>query len=148
VTSQEATASTDVPLMLSDNTVYLEGKISASSTITGFTINGKPCWERQSKQLFFGHKIVLRPGDNRLTLEAVDEQGNKQTYEVVVTYAVQKIKQLDTRLRLVLLPFELKGTPSELSQAAYDNFLKAMVEQSVLGSYRKANWRRSCSTWT
>ncbi|MDH3598798.1 MAG: hypothetical protein OEU26_04055 [Candidatus Tectomicrobia bacterium] len=131
--SQEATATTDAPLTLSDNTVYLEGKISASSAITRFAINGKPCWERKSKQLFFGHKIVLKPGDNRLTLEAVDEQGNKQTYEVVITHAVQKIKQLDTRLRLVLLPFELKGTPSELSQTVYDNFLKAMVDQERFG---------------
>ncbi len=131
--SQEATAKADAPLTLTDNTVYLEGKVSASSMITAFTINGRPCWERKSKQLFFGHKIILQPGDNRLTLKAVDEQGNEKTHEVIVTHMVPKIKQLDTRLRLALLPFELKGTPSELSQAKYDNFLKAMVAQERFG---------------
>ncbi len=136
--SKEATAKAKAPLTLSDNTVYLEGKISSDSTITSFTINGKGCWQRKSKQIFFGHKIVLEPGDNLFTIEAVDEQGNAQKAEVVVTHAVQQVKQLDSRLRLVLLPFELKGTSSELSEAVHGNFLQAMVSQERFGLVSQA----------
>lgn len=127
--SEEALADAKGPITLTDKTVYLEGKISSNHTITSFSIDGKGCWERKSQQIFFGHKVVLKPGDNRFVLEAVDEKGRAHKHEIIVARALQKIKQLDARLRVALLPFEIKGKPSDLAQAVDDNFIQALVRQ-------------------
>ncbi len=136
--SKELIAKAKAPLTLADNTIYIEGRISSSAVITSFTINDTGCWQRKSKQIFFGHKMVLEPGDNQLTLKAVDEQGNSRKIEIVVTHAVPQVKQLDSRLRLLLMPFELQGMPSELSQAVHGNFLRAMVNQERFGLVSQA----------
>lgn len=115
--SEEALADANGPITLTDKTIYLEGKISSNRTIVSFSINGKGCWERKSQQIFFSHKVVLKLGDNRFVLEAVDESGKVEQREVVVSRVVQKIKQLEARLRVALLPFEIQGEPSDLAQS-------------------------------
>jgi hypothetical protein len=111
------------------DTVYLEGKVVGASPITGFWINGESLWRRKSQQLFFGHLVALKPGDNQFLLEATDEMRNTARQEIVVTRQVQEVRRLASRLRVTLLPPAKKGQPSVLAEAVYDHLFNAFVNQ-------------------
>jgi Curli production assembly/transport component CsgG/Glucodextranase, domain B len=109
--------------------IYLEGKITGANAISTFSINGEPLSHRKSRQLFFGYLAPLQPGDNRFVLEAVDEVGNTARQEVIVTRNVEKVRRLDARLRVILLPPAKQGQTSALSETVYDYLFNALVNQ-------------------
>src|SRR5262249_21081234 len=97
--------------------------------ITAFAINGESLWHRKTQQLFFGQKFLLREGDNAFRLEAVNEAGTTARRDLVVSREVQKARQLGSRLRVIHMPFEKKGTPSVLAETVYDSLFDAFVSQ-------------------
>jgi Curli production assembly/transport component CsgG/Glucodextranase, domain B len=109
--------------------IYLEGKVTGANAISAFTINGEALSHRKGRQLFFGYLAPLQPGDNRFLLEAVDEAGNTARQEVIVTRNVEKVRRLDARLRVILLPPAKQGQTSALSETVYDYLFNALVNQ-------------------
>jgi tetratricopeptide (TPR) repeat protein len=109
--------------------IYLEGKVSGTSAITAFSINGEPLSHRKGRQLFFGYLASLQPGDNRFLLEALDEVGNTVRQEIIVTRTVAGVRRLNARLRVILLPLAKQGQTSLMSGTVYDYLFNALVNQ-------------------
>ena len=112
-----------------DDAIYLEGEVTDLRAITAFAINGESLWRRKTQQLFFGQKFLLREGDNAFRLEAVNEAGTIARRDLVVSREVPKARQLGSRLRVIHMPFEKKGTPSVLAETVYDSLFDAFVSQ-------------------
>jgi Curli production assembly/transport component CsgG/Glucodextranase, domain B len=112
-----------------DDAIYLEGEVTDLRAITAFAINGESLWRRKTQQLFFGQKLPLREGDNAFRLEAANEAGTTARRDLVVSRAVQKARQPGSRLRVIHMPFEKKGTPSVLAETVYDSLFDAFVSQ-------------------
>ena len=111
------------------DTLYLEGRVTGASDLQAFSINGESLWRHPTRQLFFGHSIPLKLGENVLTLDATDTDGNQAQTVVVVIREERPVRQVGARLRVALLPFEHKGEGSTLSQVAPDYLSNALVNQ-------------------
>lgn len=113
-----------------DNKIYLEGKVTDASVITGFAIAGEPYLRQKCKQLFFGYFALLQEGQsNGFLLEAVDEWANRGERSIHVTHQIQPIRQLGSRLRVLLLPFARTGHPSILAETVPASLFNALVTQ-------------------
>jgi hypothetical protein len=112
-----------------DDSIYLEGQVTDASAIVAFAINGASLWRRNARQLFFGQRFPLQEGENTFVLEAVDEAGNTAQIKVVVTRAVRPVRQMGSRLRVVLLPFAKKGEAPMLAEAVHDYLFNVFVQQ-------------------
>ena len=112
-----------------DDSIYLEGQVTDASAIVAFAINGASLWRRNARQLFFGQRFPLQEGENTFVLEAVDEVGNTTQLKVVVTRTVRQVRQMGSRLRVVLLPFAKKGDTPVLAEAVYDYLFNVFVQQ-------------------
>jgi hypothetical protein len=112
-----------------DDSIYLEGQVTDASAIVAFAINGASLWRRNARQLFFGQRFPLQEGENTFVLEAVDEAGNSAQRKVVVTRAVRPVRQMGSRLRVVLLPFATKGEAPVLAEAVHDYLFNVFVQQ-------------------
>jgi hypothetical protein len=111
------------------DTLYLEGQITDDSAINAFSINGESIWRRPTRQMYFGHFVLLKPGENRFELVARDKDGHVAREEILVTYAISEIKQLSSRLSVGLFPFEKEGETSALGETVYDSLYNALVNQ-------------------
>jgi hypothetical protein len=112
-----------------DDTYYLGGRVTGASTITAFEIDGESSWRYPSRQICFGRYVSLKPGDNRLVLQALDAEGLETRQEILVTYIVPEIRRLSSRLRVFLLPFRKKGEASVEGEMVYDSLYHALVNQ-------------------
>jgi Curli production assembly/transport component CsgG len=112
-----------------DDSIYLEGQVTDASAIVAFAINGASLWRRNERQLFFGQRFPLQEGENTFVLEAVDEAGNTAQLKVVVTRTVRPVRQMGSRLRVVLLPFAKKGEAPVLAEAVHDYLFNVFVQQ-------------------
>lgn len=113
-----------------DNKLYMEGKVTDASVITTFAIAGEPYLRQKCQQLFFGYFALLREGQsNGFLLEAADEWGNRGERSIHVTYQMQPMRQLGSRLRVLLLPFARTGHPSVLAETVSASLFDALVVQ-------------------
>jgi len=112
-----------------DDSLYLEGQVTDASAIVAFAINGASLWRRNARQLFFGQRFPLQEGENTFVLEAVDEASNSAQLKVVVTRIVRPVRQMGSRLRVVLLPFAKKGEAPVLAEAVHDYLFNVFVQQ-------------------
>jgi hypothetical protein len=112
-----------------DDSIYLEGQVTDASAIVAFAINGASLWRRNARQLFFGQRFPLQEGENTFVLEAVDEAGNTAQLKVAVTRTVRPVRQMGSRLRVVLLPFAKKGEAPVLAEAVHDYLFNVFVQQ-------------------
>ena len=110
--------------------IYIEGEATDESEITNLTINQIPVLRRKGRIIFFSHFAELSEGENIITIEAIDEAGNKSTEHISVTRRVPQALRLTERLSLTVVPFEQKGDVSETSVAFQDNLIGALVNQN------------------
>ncbi len=115
--------------MVYTDTLYLEGRVTSANTIQKFSINGESLWQRSTRQLFFGHSLSLKTGENAITVEAMDADGNRAQSALVVIREERPVRRVGARLRVALLPFEKKGDGSVLSQIVPDYLSNAFVNQ-------------------
>ncbi|MGA1824084.1 MAG: FlgO family outer membrane protein [bacterium] len=109
--------------------IYLDGEVSDESDIVTLTINQIPILHRPGKILIFNHFIELKKGENIITIEAEDKQGNKAVKQISVIRLIPKALLLDERLRLTVLPFEQKGAVSKTSTAFQGNLIDALFNE-------------------
>ena len=96
---------------------------------SAFAISCSLLRRRNARQLFFGQRFPLQEGENTFVLEAVDEAGNTAQLKVVVTRTVRPVRQMGSRLRVVLLPFAKKGEAPVLAEAVHDYLFNVFVQQ-------------------
>ena len=110
--------------------IYLDGHVVDENSLERVTLNDKPILIRKGKRIFFNHIVKLKEGQNSLTIEAVDEAGNRACKKILVTRIVPKPLQLAERLSLAVFPFVQQGTVLEAGRSFQDNLIGALVEQS------------------
>ncbi len=109
---------------------YIEGQVSDENKIEQLTINGISLLRRPGRYIFFSHMVDLREGENNLTIEARDENGNRVSQIIAIIRKVPAALQLAERLSITAFPFEQKGEITEASMAFQDNLIDALVDQN------------------
>ncbi len=108
---------------------YIEGKITGESQIVYLSINNIPVLHRKGQVIFFNHLAELRKGENSIKIEARDEAGNTTIKKISILRQIPMALELDERLSLTILPFEQKGSVSEVSSSFQDNLINSLVDQ-------------------
>jgi len=111
------------------DTMYVDGSITGISEIKTVTINGSPLFIIPGRTIYFNQLIELDEGENRLTIEVEDAEGNKASKAVTIVREVPKIHQIGSRLSMAILPFETKGELTSASTIIYDNLVNAFFNQ-------------------
>ncbi len=109
--------------------LYLEGNVSDVNPITQLTINNKPIVKGERKNLFFNFILKLRPGKNRIVIQAVDSKGNRAEKSVRIMRVVPKVHQVGNRMSVSMLPFFQEEIFKEIGSLAYDNLVTAIIDQ-------------------
>lgn len=110
-------------------TVQLAGQISDSSLLVYISINGEQVLNRRGSSIFFSRICPLREGINTFRIIAADAYGNKARQTINVTRKVKSIRQMDSRLRLALLPFAGSTEAEGLEDGFLDRLRKAFMDQ-------------------
>ncbi|MBW1743617.1 MAG: hypothetical protein JRJ47_09350, partial [Deltaproteobacteria bacterium] len=110
--------------------VYLDGQASDVGKVESLTINRVPILRRKGERVFFSHVAELKVGENTIHIEAKDVAGNTASQRITVIRHIPKALQLAERLSLTVLPFEQKGTVSDVSLSLQDNLTDAMVNEN------------------
>jgi hypothetical protein len=119
--------------------VYIEGQVRDEGMIKSLTINQIPLLPRLGHLFFFNHIIELKEGENPISIEAEDDNGNRASLEFSVVRKIPKALQLAQRMSLTVFPFEQGGKVSPPSLVFQDNLIDALVNQKrfrVLGRDR------------
>lgn len=108
---------------------YLQGRAFDDGRVETLAINNRllPC--KPARNVFFNHLAPLEEGDNAFTLEGRDDEGNLSRLEVRIHRRLQEVRDLGERLRVLVLPFEIKGEPGAAAEVAEDAFLVALDER-------------------
>jgi hypothetical protein len=109
--------------------MYVDGSITGISEIKTVTINGAPLFIIPGRTIYFNQLIELDEGENQLTIEVVDAEGNKASKSVTVVREVPKVHQIGSRLTMAILPFETKGELTSASTIIYDNLVNSFFDQ-------------------
>jgi tetratricopeptide (TPR) repeat protein len=109
--------------------IYIEGLVSDEGKIKSLTINQMPLLPRMAHIFFFNHIIELKEGENSVSIEAVDDSGNKAYLELNVVRKIPKALQLAQRMSLTVFPFEQLGKVSSGGLVFQDNLIDALVNQ-------------------
>lgn len=86
--------------------IYVQIEVSDDGKIIDLTVNDVPIVRKQGRIIIFGHMIKLSLGENRITIEAIDEGGNKAQRVITVTRKIPKALRLEERLCLSVFPFK------------------------------------------
>lgn len=116
--------------------IYIEGQVSDEGMIKSLSINQIPLLPRLGRLFFFNHIVELKEGENSVSIEAEDDNGNRASLEFSVVRKIPKALQLAQRMSLTVFPFEQEGKVSPPSLVFQDNLIDALVNQKrfrVLG---------------
>jgi len=111
------------------DTIYVDGSVIGISNIKTVTINGSPLFIIPGKTIYFNQLLELDEGENQLTIEVEDAEGNKTSKAVTIVREVPKVHQIGSRLTMTILPFETKGELTSASTVIYDNLVNAFFDQ-------------------
>ncbi len=108
---------------------FLEGSVSDNSKIVSLLINGESILKREGKKIFFNYLTRLKEGINRFFIETRDSLGNRTEKVIEVNRKIPKIRQIDSRMSLSILPLESAGVQSVSAQSVYESLIAAFVNQ-------------------
>lgn len=109
--------------------IYLEGEISDETRITSVTVNQVPVLRREGRIIFFNHFIDLDEGENLISIEARDENGNRSSKKISITRKTPKALSLSERLSVAVLPFEPRGEVSQMFNFFQENLINALAKR-------------------
>lgn len=100
---------TQAQVVVAENSILLELKVTDTSSITRVAIDGQPLAHAHGVQLFFTEIVPLQLDSlNGFVIEATNALGNTTRCELVVQHEVRKVRQLGYRLKVLQTPFERK----------------------------------------
>jgi TolB-like protein len=110
-------------------TLYVDGTATGTYEIESVAINGEPLLIVPGRTVYFNQLMELQEGENPITIEVTDVQGNVAVKTAAVNYQIPKVQQLASRMSLAVLPFDVKGNPGMASETVYDALIDAFVDQ-------------------
>jgi len=117
------------------NKIYISGQVTDAHDIETLKLNNTSLIRSPGRSIFFSHLVKLSEGENMITIEAADEDGNRAKKEITVTRAALYPLQLpraviDQRMRIAVYPFEESGTISETSGLFRDLLMFALEQEN------------------
>lgn len=111
------------------DTVLLEGMVSDASLLVYISINGESVPNRNGRKVFFSQLKKLSPGPNTFHIIAADEQGNKVYKTIQVHRLIPVIRRIESRMALVVLPFDVTGETSRTGIMFRDRLIDSFIDQ-------------------
>lgn len=118
----------DLPSVFIDR-YYIDGEVSDDSKVGAVFINGKELQIKKGKKIFFSSAVPLKEGKNIVTIEAVDLADNRSSKNMSIRRVVPDVLKSEARMRVAVLPFEVKQKATDLTPLAYDYLTGSLVEQ-------------------
>jgi hypothetical protein len=109
--------------------VYLEGTVTDDRGVTELSVNGQSLLRKSGKQVAFSYLARLEEGFNAVTVEAVDQAGNRAERKLVLHRQLPKVRRLGSRLRITLLPLEVSGVAEMPPVSVEESLLKSLLER-------------------
>ncbi|MGA1866946.1 MAG: hypothetical protein ACMUJM_00205 [bacterium] len=109
--------------------LYIEGEVRDEEKVASLKINNSPLLTRASSRVFFNYHIRLNEGINKITISAMDNNGNMSKEQIEVYREIESIYKVGSRLSLALIPFKYIGQRDELKNLIYDQLIQVFIEQ-------------------
>ena len=119
-------------LIVYDNSVLLEIKVTDDLEVTKFAIDGQLHQHTPGIEVFFTEIFPLRLSTrNGFLLEATDNSGNITRCEVIVKHKIRKIQQIRFKLKIIQLPFIINSVnrPTEISLLTENILFKHIMKR-------------------
>ena len=110
--------------------IYIAGEVTDENLIEMLIINGESVLRHSGQRVYFSHLAELKKGENTITIETRDENGNEGAKTINVLRKVPKVMHLSERMRLSVFPFSQKGTVSKSSLFFQDFFTNDLVNRN------------------
>ncbi|MFC1523453.1 CsgG/HfaB family protein [Thermodesulfobacteriota bacterium] len=112
------------------DTIYIDGTATGMNDIQTLAINGEPALIIPGRTVFFNELFDLREGDNEFTFEVTDSSGTISTKNITIHRSIPKVHQVNSRMSLAILPFQVKGEESMVSEILIDNLISSFMDQN------------------
>ncbi len=112
-----------------NDSIRLEFMVEDFSPINSISIDDEQISNNYGKKLYFSQLKKLDEGSNEFLVTAIDALGNKTEKKVVIERKVQQVHQIDSRMSVVVLPFDHKGEASPLGKLIHNQFIDSLLEQ-------------------
>lgn len=106
--------------------VYLEGSVSDPEGVVEVAINGEQLFSGTAKIVYFNHIFPLAEGLNTLVVTSKDRHGNASEKRLTIERIIPAALNLDARLKVTVLPFEVQGDRSAASASFQTHMLNAL----------------------
>jgi len=110
--------------------IYLEGQIRDDKGVSRITINGVPVLCREGKRIFFSYFFDLDTGENRITIEATDNEGNVSNRTITILRKVPEAMLSSERLSLMVLPFGYDSMEFSDNLFFQGNLIGSLMDQN------------------
>ena len=110
-------------------TILIDGNASGPYEIKSIAINGTYLFVKPARNLFFNHLAQLREGENRFEIKVTDKEGNTAMKNIIVIRETPRVKRVNSRMSILLLPFETKGQAPSAGDVVFDALTSAFVNQ-------------------
>jgi hypothetical protein len=123
-----------IPDWDASQTVYLDqvvltGSVHDKGKVVSLRINDQDVLPRIGPIVFFSHFVMLKTGPNPITIESRDAQGNRTVKQITIVRKIPKALLHSERLRMGVLPFELRGEIAAAGFALQDSFIHQLVQR-------------------
>ena len=119
-----------IPPVVFMERIVVAGQARAGSGITSLAINHTPLTRPESGRVFFSRVEELNPGENIITIEAVDAAGNMTARTIRVARKPASRLQLSGRLSLAVLPFKHETAVSNTLPGFQDRLTHALAREN------------------
>lgn len=107
----------------------VEGEAFDNCRIDRVVINDREVPVRKGKKIFFSKNVRLNIGKNDMVVDVYDHSGNKTTARFAVTRSLPAFMQTDSRMSILVLPFDPKDGPVDMANIANDYLMGSFVDQ-------------------
>ena len=120
----------ETPQVVFMEKIVIAGVVEAGNRIASLTINHLSLTKPEGSPVFFSHVAELNPGENVLTIKAVDTAGNSAAKTLHITRKPASRIQLSERLSLAILPFKRETTGSNAVPGFQDRLTHALTKRN------------------
>lgn len=119
---------TDTQTVYYEN-IYIDGSVTGIHDIQSVSMNGIPQFILPGRTIYFSQILQLDEGENTITLEVADAEGNVASKSVTVVREVPTVRQIGSRMSVAVMPFDIQGDAVSASGVVYDNLVSAFFDQ-------------------
>ena len=120
----------ETPQVVFMEKIVIAGVVEAGNRIASLTINHLSLTKPEGSSVFFSHVAELNPGENVLTIEAVDAAGNSASKTLHIIRKPASRIQLSGRLSLAVLPFKHETAGSHAVPGFQDRLTHALTRRN------------------